>query len=112
MVAAVDHVQLRAIAELVEHGLQLAEIRERVARALEEQHRQLDVAQVFGARASGLARRVQREAEEHETAHARERALRRRGRGHAAAERFAAREQRQLRRRLRRGVDAPRARSP
>jgi hypothetical protein len=46
-------VQLGAVAELGEHGSQLAEIGERIARALEEEHRQIHLAQVRGARAAG-----------------------------------------------------------
>jgi hypothetical protein len=77
--------------------LQEGEVRELVARPLEEEHRNPDRGQMHATFVGRLSRRMQRESQKHEAAHAGQRRHRLRLRRHAAAERFAAREQRHSR---------------
>src|SRR5579871_4453183 len=67
MVPALDHVELNGRPELVDHGAQLIGRAERIARALHEQHRNLDRAEMPRALLLWPTRRVQRIAEQHET---------------------------------------------
>ena len=81
---------------------QQIEFGQRIARSLEEQHRDIDLVEMVGARRRGLAGRVEREGEEDQPAHARQLGDRLGLRGHASAEGFAAGEQRQFPRQPRR----------
>ncbi len=68
MVGAVDHVQHRALAELLHDRPQPRERRELVARALQEQERPGRLREVIRALGPRLVGRVKREAEEHDPA--------------------------------------------
>jgi hypothetical protein len=95
VVGVVEERERGALAEAFDHRFQQREVRELVARAAEEQHRDVHLREVRGAFGPGLARRVQREADEHEPRDARQRLGRLRLRGHSSAERPPAGEQRQ-----------------
>ena len=97
MIRIGEQPQRRARREAFDHGLQQLDLREFVARALQEQHRHVDLGQVRGTFVGGFLRRMQRETKGHQPVHARERRLRLRLRGHAPTEGFSAGEQRQLR---------------
>lgn len=81
--------------EAFDDRLQQAHLRQTIAAALHEQHRDPDIGKVLGAIARRLARRMQRKAEERQSIDAIERRARLRLRGHSAAEGFAARDQAQ-----------------
>jgi hypothetical protein len=74
VVGALDHVEPRA-RELLADRREEREVGERVARALEQEHRLRDARQVLRALDAGLPGGMEREAEEHEAAHRREPAL-------------------------------------
>jgi hypothetical protein len=88
--------QLRTGAQADDKGSQEREFRELVAGPLQEEHRNRDVGKVSAALVRRLARRMQRKADEDESAHTRQRRCGLRGRRHAAAERPAACEQGQF----------------
>ena len=66
MVSVLEHAQRGAPADALEDRAQQSEVGERVARALQEQHGEVHLREMVGARGPGLARRVEREAEEDE----------------------------------------------
>src|SRR4029077_7078118 len=94
VISILIELERRALAECRAHRPQLVEARQRVARALQEQHRDPHIGEMLAALARRFAGWVQREAEEREAAHAVERRIRLRLRGHAATEGFAAGDQR------------------
>src|SRR6516164_6606508 len=88
-------VEARARAEPCEQGLEQCPFGERIACALEEKHRDLNLCQVLGASVRGTMRGVQREAEKSEptnTGQGRERLCLG---GHASAEGAPAGDERQ-----------------
>ena len=104
MIGIREQRQCRAFAELLADRLELIERRQVVARALQEEHRDLHLEQMLGTVLRWLAGRVQRKSEEGQSVHALERSVRLRLRGHPAAERLAAGDERHVRQQtLRRG---------
>ena len=87
--------QRRPRPEALDHGFEQRQLRELVVGALHEQHRDLDIGEVFGAIVGRLAGRMQRKAEKRQPVDAGERRCRLRLRGHAAAEGSAAGDQAQ-----------------
>jgi hypothetical protein len=92
-----DHSQQRSLTHLSCDLLNQGRVSECVARSLQEQHRDINAAQVFSASDGWLACRVQRKAEERQTKNARKGTGRLGLRGHPAAERLATSEQRHRR---------------
>src|SRR6185369_4432455 len=68
VIAAFNRVDLRRWTKVLHKRLNLLRRPERIARALHKQHRLLDVLEVFDAQLCGIARRMQRVTEKHETA--------------------------------------------
>ena len=97
MVGMLEQSQRGALAEAFAERSEQRNIGERIMRPLQEEHGDADLGEVCRALVGRLARRMEREAEKGEAAHAGQRALGLRLRGHAAAEGFAAGNQRQLR---------------
>src|SRR5262249_27437597 len=95
VVGVLEELQRGARAELLHQWFEQLALPEIAPRALQEQHRYLDLEQVRAALVGRLAGCVQRKAEEHQSAHAWQRRLRLGLRAHAPAIGLAAREQRQ-----------------
>jgi len=70
MIGIVEQRERRARAELLDERLQQTQFREFVARPLQEQHRDLHVEQMRSPLVARLARRMQREPDEHQPARA------------------------------------------
>jgi hypothetical protein len=87
----------RARAEPREQRLEQRALRQRIARALQEEQRDLHPGQMLRAAIGGASGRVQRETEEGKSAHSRERLLRLCLGSHATAEGAAAGDERQRR---------------
>src|SRR5215470_9163995 len=64
MIRVFEYAQRGAAAELLDDGLEQREIGERVARALKEQERHVDLREMLRARDARLPGRMEREAEE------------------------------------------------
>jgi hypothetical protein len=105
MIRILEEMQCGARPELPHQPAKQNQIRECVARALQEQHRDGDIEQMRGAVIRWLASRVQWEAQEGEAADTRQWARRLRLRGHPGAERFAAGDERKRRASPRRFCD-------
>jgi hypothetical protein len=86
MIGVLDGMQRGRRAEPLYHGFDQLRFRELVAGALDKEHRELDLAEVFCPFHGWLAGRVQRKSNERKTTDARERGDRLRLRRHAAAE--------------------------
>jgi hypothetical protein len=67
VIGSLDLDQLRAVAEPGQHRMQQLWLGERIAAALDEQHRHRDAVQMLVSEALGAAGRMQRVGEEHET---------------------------------------------
>src|ERR1700733_15042379 len=88
MIGAFHQMQRRQRSQSLHHAFDQRHFREAMARALQKQHRDIDLGEMIGAVDRGLARRVQWKADKREPANAWQRRCRLRLRGHAAAERF------------------------
>ncbi len=99
MIGFLQEFQRGPRAEALHDRLQQFEARELVARALQEQHRNLDVRQVVGAILRGTSRGMQWECEKRQARDAGQRRERLRLRSHATTERSAAGDQRETWRR-------------
>ena len=97
-----EQLERRASAERLANRFELIQRRERIARTLQEEHRNVHIEKMFGAILRRATRRMQRKAEEGQPAHAGQRRLRLRLRGHPAAERLAAGDERQPRQQIER----------
>ena len=76
MIGIREQRQGRTFAELLADRLELIERRQVVARALQEEHRDFDLEQMFGAVLRRLAGGVQRKSEEGQSVHTLERSFR------------------------------------
>ena len=72
VVGGLDDVKFAAGAKFFHYGLKKLEIGERVASALQKEHRHRDFGQVIGALGAGTVRRMKWKAEEDETAYIRD----------------------------------------
>ena len=95
MIGALKQMQRRARSQAFDDRLEQAQFRQRIARALQEQHRDFDIGEMLGAVAGRLSGRMQRKTEKREPANAGQGRKRLRLRRHSPAERSAARDQRQ-----------------
>src|SRR5688572_1031878 len=96
MIGLIEELQRRALAQAFDHRLELAELGQRVARALQEQHRYVNLREMIGALSRRLARRMQWKTEKDKTFDTVERFGSLRARCHAPAKGFAAGKKRQL----------------
>ena len=68
MIGTFDRLKNGAAAETLNHWEQEPSVCQRVAIALDEKHRYVDLGEMVGARGGGLVRRVQRKANKREAA--------------------------------------------
>ena len=94
MVCVIDDVERRP-GQALDDGPQQVEMRQLVARALQEEHGNRDFAQMRGPLDAALAGRMERKADEREPEHVCERRERLRLRRHPAAHRLASGEERE-----------------
>ena len=70
MIGALKQTQRRARSQAFDDRLEQAQLRQRIARALQEQHRDFDIGEMLGAVAGRLSGRMQRKAEKRQPANA------------------------------------------
>lgn len=101
MVGVLKQVQRGAFPQLSDDRLQERKIRQRIAGALNEHHRDADVVQMRGALGARVAGRMQWKSQEHQSANPWQGAPSLRLRGHPATEGTSAGDERQIRRKPR-----------
>ena len=98
VIGVLQQCQGSAIPQLLDQWLEEAQVRKRIVRALQEQHGNLHIEEVLGARLRGARGWMQRECEEREPSHVGKRYRRLRLGSHPAAEGSSPCHERQARR--------------